>query len=405
MSTFLKLATFVTSVLTFGSGFAVAETFQGEVGLEARYFLEEGPWGQDQEDLSIRFQPVFRHRTKKGKDSLEFMLFGRYDMQDEERTHFDVREFAWTHADRGMDLRLGISRVFWGVTESQHLVDIINQTDLVESPDGEDKLGQPMLRLSTEQEWGVLDFYVLPYHRARTFAGQDGRLRGPFPVDNDNILYESEDEEGRIDGAIRYAHFIGDFDFSFSHFSGNARAPVLIFNNNPADPKFIQLYPEIDRTGVTLQYIWESTIFKFEAITESGMGDRYAAAVGGLEYTQVGLFDTDADLGWIVEYLWDERQDDLSAVFENDVFVGWRFVLNDVDSSEALFGAIIDPDTKETFYSLEAKKRLGQNWKIDIEARFFEGGEIPQTPALTVDNKTGYLSQEDFVQIELTLFF
>ncbi|MDD7885073.1 hypothetical protein [Flavivirga sp. 57AJ16] len=37
------------------------------------------------------------------------------------------------------------------MTESNHLVDIINQTDAVETFDGEEKLGQPMVQLS----WGT----------------------------------------------------------------------------------------------------------------------------------------------------------------------------------------------------------------------------------------------------------
>ena len=45
-------------------------------------------------------------------------------------------------------MRLGLRKVYWGVTESQHLVDVINQTEGVENLDGEDKLGQPMLNLA-----------------------------------------------------------------------------------------------------------------------------------------------------------------------------------------------------------------------------------------------------------------
>ena len=51
--------------------------------------------------------------------------------------------------------RVGVGKVFWGVTESQHLVDIINQTDLVENIDTEDKLGQPMLETTWLQNWGA----------------------------------------------------------------------------------------------------------------------------------------------------------------------------------------------------------------------------------------------------------
>ncbi len=73
------------------------------------------------------------------------------------------------------ETRVGVRRVFWGVTEFQHLVDIINQSDSVEDIDNEDKLGQPMINLSLVKDWGIVDFFVLPYFRERTFAGAEGR--------------------------------------------------------------------------------------------------------------------------------------------------------------------------------------------------------------------------------------
>jgi len=54
---------------------------------------------------------------------------------------------------------------FWGVTEFQHLVDIINQTDLVENIDTEDKLGQPMINLALINDWGTVDLFIMPYFR------------------------------------------------------------------------------------------------------------------------------------------------------------------------------------------------------------------------------------------------
>ena len=188
---------------------AHSEGLEGEVGLEGRYFFDRGLLGQEREDVSVRIQPEYDHSFDGGDDSIEVILFGRWDQQDSERTHGDVREASWTHVGDGWETKVGISKVFWGVTESQHLVDIINQTDLVENPDGEDKLGQPMASLSVERDWGTLDFFILPYHRERTFAGEDGRFRSPVVIDTNNSIYTSGAGENRIDGAIRYSNYIG----------------------------------------------------------------------------------------------------------------------------------------------------------------------------------------------------
>ncbi|MDA7657788.1 hypothetical protein N8737_03705, partial [Verrucomicrobia bacterium] len=101
--------------------------------------------------------------------------FGRYDGADSERSHVDLREFHIQRIADQWEWRVGVSKVFWGVTESQHLVDVINQTDLVENVDGEDKLGQPMVNLSwISDQAGVIDLFYLPYFRERTFPGRGG---------------------------------------------------------------------------------------------------------------------------------------------------------------------------------------------------------------------------------------
>ena len=80
------------------------------------------------------------------------------------RTHADLREAYFLLfgeiGDGEWELRVGIDQVFWGVTESQHLVDIINQIDLVEHPNGETKLGQPMVNITYSSDWGIVEFFV-----------------------------------------------------------------------------------------------------------------------------------------------------------------------------------------------------------------------------------------------------
>jgi hypothetical protein len=301
--------------------------------------------------------------------------------------------------------------VFWGVTESRHLVDVINQTDLVENVDAEDKLGQPMLKFALERDWGNLDFFWLPYFRERTFAGEHGRLNSlPFTVDTDAAQYESSAEQWHSDFAVRYAVSINSLDLAVSHFSGTSRNPVLQFNGNLASPAFIPVYNQIDQTGLELQYIIEEWLLKFEGITSSGENQRYSAAVFGFEYTQVGIFESFADLGWILEYLFDDRrnQTDPDKVaphsFERDIFLGWRYAFNDADSSEILAGVIFDPKTEESLYSLEYSQRLANDLKLNVEIRAFQGAESQSVSAAS-RLKTRYLKDEDYLQLELVKFF
>ncbi len=176
---------------------------------------------------SALIQPEYRYTWNEEKDRLTAVLFARYEYEDSRRRHVDVRELHWLHAGPSWDVLFGVGKVFWGVAESRHLVDIINQTDLVEDPDGEDKLGQPMVKWSLLQEWGTLTFFVLPRFRERTFPGRRGRLRSALPVDTSQPVFESSLGVWHPDVAVRWTHTLGVWDIGLAHFSGTSREPRL----------------------------------------------------------------------------------------------------------------------------------------------------------------------------------
>jgi len=396
----------VCSALFLSSSHAFA--VEGELGLEWRMFSESGLYGQDMSQVSA-FAELGDSGTVASGD-YELLLFGRYDKEDSDRSHADVREASWTFVGDEWSIKAGVSKEFWGVAESRHLVDVINQTDGVEGVDGEDKLGQPMVKLSSEKEWGTIDAYFLPYFRERSLPSLDGRLTLPLKLQTDNAQYESGAKEHHGDVALRYSHYIDELEFALSHFSGTGRQPLLQFNGSLSAPAYIPFYEQVDQTGLELQYIYDAWLLKFEGITNKGIGRRYSSAVAGFEYTQVGIFDSSADLGWIAEYMFDDRKSDPTAYFEQDIFVGWRYAFNDADSSEVLLGGIFDPKTEENVYSLEASKRLASDLKLRFEAWVFDGKPnlTPDLPTLLASNhneKTRFLQSEDFLQIEVVKYF
>ena len=118
----------------------------GNVAAEAQWFPQQAAFAdQLDRNLTLSFEPKLRQHWNNGDDEVTLEIFGRADRKDDARNHADIRELKWLHVGAADELRIGIDSVFWGVTESQHLVDIINQTDRVEGLDGEDKLGQSMI--------------------------------------------------------------------------------------------------------------------------------------------------------------------------------------------------------------------------------------------------------------------
>ena len=115
-----------------------------------------------QHNVSLVAEPELYYPVRASGDSLRLTAFLRLDAHDDERSHGDIREMKWHKVADRWELTLGVDRIFWGVTETIHLVNIINQQDFVENPDGEDLLGQPMIRLDLVRDWGTWGLFVLP---------------------------------------------------------------------------------------------------------------------------------------------------------------------------------------------------------------------------------------------------
>ncbi len=377
---------------------ADAGEWSGYLALDSRSFLSSAAHdGQEDGDLSLVFEPEFYREWQDGRDSFTFVPFFRYDSQDDERSHVDIRELYWQRVARSWELRVGVSKVFWGVTESQHLVDVINQTDLVESPDGEDKLGQPMIRFATFQSWGTLEFFVLPGFRERTYPGFDGRLRSPLPVATDDARYESSADNGHIDAALRWSHVLGPIDLGLSYFTGTGRDPLLMLDDTEDEPRLVPFYQQIDQFGLDLQATGGGWLWKLETIHRAGLNEDFYAATGGFEYTFGSPFGTGFDIGVLLEYLWDERGTEATTPFQDDVFVGTRWALNDTQSTEILAGAIIDTDSQASFLLLEASRRLLDSWKLELEMRAFTG--VPAHDPAAV------IRSDDYFQLRIARYF
>lgn len=380
---------------------AEAGEFTGFVALDGRGHLNAPAFAhQDMNNgLSVVFEPEYYHVTEDYKHTFTIKPFARIDSFDSKRTHFDIRQADWLGVYDGWELRAGVSKVFWGVTESNHLVDIINQTDGVENIDGEDKLGQPTVQLGIFRDWGALRFYYMPYFRERTFAGKNARLRGENPVETDLTTYDSAAQRFHPDVAIRYENSIGDWDLGVAHFSGTGRNPRLLESTNPDGEKvFIPHYDIIDQTSIDLQYTKEGWLWKLEAITRTGQGRRFGAATGGVEYTFYGIAGSNMDLGLLTEYQYDDRSGDASGTFsDNDIFIGSRLTLNDVNDAALLAGVSFDNETKASFIFLEAERRIGNSWKIEVDASVSSNVKHYSNEAA--------LRKDDLVQIRLAKYF
>ncbi len=165
------------------------------------------------------------------------------------------------------------------------------------------------------------------------------------------------------------------------------------------------MYELINQVSVDIQGAVGKWLLKLEAMTRDVPGKRFVAAVVGFEYTESSIWGSSADLGLLLEYQYDGREklsrtmltNTLPTPNNNDIFAGIRFALNDEQNSQVLFGVTIDVDTRATVASFKGSRRVGDNWKIEVESLAFF--HVPQTDILIGP------SRDDYVQVRLIRFF
>jgi hypothetical protein len=400
----------------------------GRVEAETRWF-PEGPAfdGQDSFFVSAAIEPELYWSDEKQNHIARMVVFYRQTSADDgNRTHGDIRELYYSISDSGWQVEVGINRVFWGVTESVHLVDIVTQTDNVESVNGEVKLGQPMMALGVEKNWGNLDMYLLPWFRERVFSSGDERFQFGNPVtgnliawDDDNTRWESGREERHVDFAVRWAQYFGSLDVGLSYFRGTNRDPIPIVSD---DFSLASYYEQLGQAGLELQYLVGDWALKFEGTNKQLDSGDYNSIVTGFEYTFSDLGPWGEDIGILAEYLWNDRRDvnsrsflasdnplqgagDLSLMipaeflspFENDVFMGMRFALNDVNSTDFIAGVVCDLDSDTTVTMIEAGTRIGDSIRVTLNAYLFS--------TESEDSSFFFYRKDDVIEVKFNWYF
>lgn len=370
----------------------------GALGIEGRGFVDAPAVTETFDDLdgSVSLELEFYRDWDKQGWTLTVETFARWDAQDNDRRMFDLREFWAQKSGSNWDLRLGVGKVFWGVAESQHLVDVINQSDLRESVDGEAKLGQPMVNF----DWitdasGTLGFYYLPYFREREFPGVGGRLRPLPPGELAESRYVDGGKEWWPSWAVRWSHSLGDFDVGLYHFDGINREPSL--ETVPGSSQLRPVYSAMTQQGLDLQWTHEAWLWKLEGLArQTDLGDHTATTVG-FEYTFYGVAGSAIDVGVLGEHHYDSRGLSAPTLFDDDLFAAARIAWNDTQDTSLLAGVFYDRERGSTSWRVEYQRRLGETYRIQIEAQGFD--------ADTRDFAMSALKRDTFVRLELIRYF
>lgn len=372
---------------------------QLSIGSQGRWYTDDDRGLADYDALLSVASELECDQRYSDTVSLGTKLFARADQHGSSRSHADIRELAFTFTSEPWQVRVGIDQVFWGVTEFSHIVDVINQSDILEDPLGETKLGQPMASASLRQSWGTISLIAMPWFRERTFPDAGERLRPAPPLPFGSALFESDSGREHFDWAMRYSHVIGPLDIGVSYFDGTGRDPALVFL--PDVWGRIEMHPyyqQIRQVGLDAQLTFGEWLLKFEGASQHTVRGDYGGYVFGLEYAMIGFAGTVADVTAVFEYARDRREPaPVPGFLQNDWSVGLRLALNDSRTTEATLGAIIDSQLHSEAWSLEVASRLGEHWRLTAEARAFR--HVKGTDPLRA------LREDSYVDLALTRYF
>ena len=368
--------------------------FSGEVAVQTRVFPYQPQFDGQSDDpqfaLSVAPELVWDGDSVR----LRVSPFARLDSMDDHRSHIDVREAYALWRGSTWEFSLGADVLFWGVTESRHLVNIVNQVDALADVNEESFLGQPMARLSLRRGTAQVTGILMTGFREREFPSREGRLRPESRVSND-ARYEASAGQWAPDIALRYSIATGPLDIGLSAFYGTSREPRLTLSDDNV------LRPHYDRIGqvsLDLQVTQEAWLWKLEAIAREGHGHVFGAAVGGFEWTTPNIAGSAAELGLLAEYSYDGRGAEAPfAALENDVFVGTRLTFNDAQDTALLVGGVFDLDGDARSFRLEFERRIGADWTIEATLQAFSHADPMSGEAA--------FEQDDFASIELARHF
>ncbi len=85
------------------------------------------------------------------------------------------------------------------------------------------------------------------------------------------------------------------------------------------------------------------------------------------------------------------------TAFEDDLFLGARWVLNDVQDTAFLLGGLIDREDGSVALSIEAERRLAGHWKVERASRLFLD--------VAAENSLASFAADDFLTLRLSRFF
>ena len=243
----------------------------------------------------------------------------------------------------------------------------------------------------------------MPLFHEPTKIGKRGRLRLNLPTQNYNTTYEGGAGRKVPSWAVKWQNSYGDSDISLQFFRGTSRNSSTLPKLEDSQIKYFSGHERITQLGSFFQKIYGPIIFKFEGIKRNGQKnakyerENFYSYITGFEYVITRVFDKVWDLNIFAEYSNDDRGSNSTDIFQNDLFLGTRINLNDVEGTEITQTLTLDLNGDGNTGSLEISTRIMES--VRLAANY--------TSHWSVNNKDTLYSfrRDDYLGIKITNYF
>ncbi len=229
------------------------------------------------------------------------------------------------------------------------------------------------------------------------YPGTKGRPGIPVPVDHEEAVFTGRHGRWTPDVVARWSISLGRLDGAASVFWGTSREPQLLPAGLDPSDGFVPRYEWIRQAGLEAQWTGEAWIWKLEAMARGGPRPAFGAATIGFERVVTSPFGLSGDVGLMLEYSYDGRDDYTLLIHDDDLFGGLRIALNDRAGTQFLGGVLRDLSTGTVVATAEASRRLGRGWTVELEVLAFS--------ASGAEDPVYWFRDDDYLELTLAYHF
>ena len=366
--------------------------YKGYMGVDTQAYLTK-PDKKHPANLTLQQQLELKY-TYEDFEALvnAYAQEDSYDLSSEknERTFIRLDELYAKYYFENDMIFAGRNIRFWGALEVNNIVDTFNTKDF--RTDGLDPQKQGAWNASYTHyfENSELSVIVKIYEEKQQMAAYPYVYyffpeKVPTPLGLADVSYNPDRESTEsLYRPTLYLNYSGstesdypiDYALLFQHGFDSQRAFNTAFDPFTMTSQLVEKVYLVNKFMTYNTMVVGSTLLKVEALATDVIDDNVSSINKrvadyyqfglGVEHTLTSLIG-DADLGLLAEYYYYSTFDhsdkiatdlDLFQVFQNDLFLGFRYTFNDASDSSIIAGAIVDWQYHEQSYSFKYETRF-----------------------------------------------